>query len=43
MTTVLDEPGTRTTSSPTQRLRTTMAAVRLSVSWFGVRKTETAE
>ena len=37
MTTVLDDPATRSTS--VERLRTTMAAVRLSVSWLGTRKT----
>ncbi len=41
MTTVLDEPTTRTNS--VERLRTTMAAVRLSISWFGSRKTLTPE
>jgi hypothetical protein len=40
MTTVLDEP--TTSSTPASRLRTTMAAVRLSISWFGVRKTLSA-
>ncbi len=29
-------------STPVERLRTTMAAVRLSISWFGTRKTGTA-
>ena len=43
MSTMLDEPGTQTVSSPAHRLRTTMAAVRLSISWFGVRKTLTPE
>jgi hypothetical protein len=37
MSTVLDN--TATHSTPTQRLRSTMAAVRLSISWFGTRKT----
>ena len=41
MTTVLDDPATR--STPVERLRTTMAAVRLSISWFGSRKTLTPE
>ena len=40
MTTVLDEP--TTSSTPARRLRTTMAAVRLSISWFGTRKTLSA-
>ena len=40
MTATLDEPTTRT--PPATRLRTTMAAVRLSISWFGTRKTLSA-
>ena len=43
MTTLLDDPGTGTTDSAARRLRTTMAAVRVSLSWLGVRKTLTAE
>src|SRR3569623_1955535 len=43
MSTLLDETPTRHSASPTQRLRTTMAAVRVSISWFGTRKTLTAE
>jgi hypothetical protein len=43
MSTLLDETPTRRSASPTQRLRTTMAAVRVSISWFGTRKTLTAE
>lgn len=43
-TTTLLEPNiVRPSTSPSQRLRTTMAAVRLSLSWFGTRKTLTAE
>ncbi|MCY2993230.1 MAG: hypothetical protein NTY19_35910 [Planctomycetota bacterium] len=42
-TTLLEEPVVRPSTSPSQRLRTTMAAVRVSLSWFGVRKTLTAE
>jgi hypothetical protein len=38
MSTTLDEPITRSSTSPTQRLRATMAGVRLSISWLGVRK-----
>jgi hypothetical protein len=38
MSTVLDEPTTQPTISPAQRLRTTMAGVRVSISWMGVRK-----
>ena len=40
MSTVLDPPAAM---SPAERLRTTMAAVRVSLSWFGVRKTLTPE
>ncbi|MGA2619397.1 MAG: hypothetical protein ABSF26_17455 [Thermoguttaceae bacterium] len=43
MSTLLDEPTLRTTTSPAERLRTSMAAVRLSFEWFGVRKTLTPE
>src|SRR5690242_9503320 len=43
MTTLLDEPTTRSNTSPAQRLRATMAAVRLAFTWLGVRKTLTAE
>ena len=39
MSTVLDEPTTQPNTSPAQRLRTTMAGVRVSISWLGVRKT----
>ena len=42
MTTLLDEPQTQQTVSPSDRLRTTMAAARLSFTWLGVRKTLTA-
>jgi hypothetical protein len=42
-TTLLDQPVVRPSTSPSQRLRTTMAAVRVSLSWFGTRKTLTAE
>ena len=42
-TTLLEEPIVRPSTSPSQRLRTTMAAVRMSLSWFGIRKTLTAE
>ena len=37
MTTLLDQPAADT-AAPGQRLRTTMAGVRLSISWLGVRK-----
>jgi hypothetical protein len=43
MSTVLDEPSLGQSTSPAQRLRTTMAAVRVSFTWLGVRKTLTAE
>ena len=32
-------PATQTSPNATQRLRTTMAAVRLAFTWLGVRKT----
>ena len=41
MTTLLDEPVTRPSTLPTQQLRTTMAATRVSLQWLGVRKTLT--
>lgn len=43
MSTVLEETTVRRTSSPAQRLRTTMAAVRVMFTWFGTRKTLTPE
>jgi hypothetical protein len=43
MTTLLDEPTTAHSTSPAQRLRSTTAAVRLSFTWFGVRKSLTTE
>ncbi|MCY2986879.1 MAG: hypothetical protein NTY19_03315 [Planctomycetota bacterium] len=42
-TTLLEQAVVRPSTSPSQRLRTTMAAVRVSLSWLGVRKTLTAE
>jgi hypothetical protein len=42
MSTLLDEPVTQQTVSPSERLRTTMAAARLSFTWLGVRKTLTS-
>lgn len=42
MSTLLDPPRTRQTVSPGDRLRTTMAAARLSFTWLGVRKTLTS-
>lgn len=43
MSTVAQEPVTRQSTSPALRLRTTMAAVRVSISWFGTKKTLTPE
>jgi hypothetical protein len=43
MSTLLDDPVTQQSSSPAERLRTTMAAVRVSVAWFGIRKALTAD
>lgn len=46
MTTLLDQPvaaRTNAVGNPAQRLRTTMAAVRLAFTWFGVRKSLTSE
>jgi hypothetical protein len=41
MTMTLERP--RSVSTPAQRLQTTMAAVRLTLRWFGVRKTLTPQ
>ncbi len=43
MTTVLEQPRTSVSSTPASRLRLTTAAVRLTFTWFGIRKTLTAE
>jgi hypothetical protein len=43
MSTVADEPRTRVQDKPAERLRMTMAAVRVSLKWLGVRKTLTPE
>ena len=43
MSTLLDEPSATSTIHPAARLRATMAAVRIAFTWFGVRKTLTAE
>jgi hypothetical protein len=43
MPTLLDEPVSHTDSSAGQRLRAATAAVRLSFTWFGTRKTLTPE
>jgi len=42
MSTVLDDDP-RTVASAARRLRTTMAAVRVSLRWFGIRKSLTAD
>ncbi|WP_339749674.1 hypothetical protein [uncultured Rubinisphaera sp.] len=42
MTTILDDPHQRQTTSPSDRLRSTMAAARLSFTWLGVRKSLTS-
>ena len=43
MTTLLTDPVVRPSTAPSQRLRTTTAAVRISLSWLGTRKTLTSE
>ena len=43
MTTVLDEPRTQQLVSPSQRLRNTTAAARLTFTWLGARKTLTTQ
>ena len=43
MPSLLDEPRANSTVSPTQRLRATMAAVRVMFTWLGSRKTLTQE
>jgi hypothetical protein len=43
MSTLLDEPLTRPATDPAHRLRATMAAVRVSFTWLGTRKTLTPE
>ena len=42
-TSLFDEPAVRPSTSPAQRLRSMTAAVRLAISWFGVRKTLTTD
>ena len=42
-TTLVQPPVVRPSTSPSQRLRTAMAAVRVAISWLGVRKTLTPE
>ena len=43
MSTMLEEPTVHPSTSPAQRLRAEMAAVRLSLSWLGVRKALTEQ
>ena len=43
MSSLLEDPATCHDLFPAQRLRTTMPAVRVSLSWLGVRKTLTPE
>ena len=43
MSTVLEEPRSHTAVPAAQRLRTTTAAVRLSFTWLGTRKTLTPD
>jgi len=43
MSSLLDDPTTDQAASPATRLRTTMAAVRLSFVWLGVRKSLSSE
>jgi len=43
VSTILNEPLRHQSVAPADRLRTTMAAVRVSIQWFGTRKTLTRE
>ena len=43
MSSLLDEPLRQESSAPGERLRRTMAAVRVSVRWFGIRRSLTAQ
>jgi hypothetical protein len=43
MSTLLEDPISQASTLPAQRLRTTMAAARVSIQWLGVRKTLTAD
>ena len=43
MSTVVDEPQVQPSTLPAQRLRSAMAAARVSVHWFGVRKSLTQQ
>ena len=42
-TTLLDDAVAHPSNAAAQRLRTTMAAVRVSIRWFGIRRSLTAE
>ena len=42
MASLLEDPSRIDTNSPSTRLRTTMAAARLSFTWLGVRKSLTS-
>ena len=41
MSTLLDDPATQSSPAPAQQLRSSTAAVRLSFTWFGTRKSLT--
>ena len=43
MSTTLDEPALQPSTSPSQRLRTSFAAVRIAFTWLGTRKTLSTE
>ena len=43
MSTLLDETAVSPSTSPSQRLRTSFAAVRIAFTWLGTRKTLTTE
>ena len=43
MSTILDEPNSSRDTTPAQRLRTSMAAVRVSLRWLGIRKSLTTD
>jgi len=43
MSSLLDDPTRQQSSAPGERLRRTMAAVRVSVRWFGIRRSLTAQ
>ena len=43
MSTAIDESSSRPSTAPAERLRTTMAAVRVSFRWWGIRKSLTSD